>query len=1103
MLQHAGRIMKPTAILILGACLQIHAAAGYGQKITLSEKDVPIEKVFKKIQQQTDYKFLYTSQLLEGAPRVTIAVKNVSVEEVLEVCFKEQPLAYEINENTIVIRPKAKETKSQTTIPGDPIDVSGKVTDGEGRPLPGANVKIKGTSIGTTTNTNGLFSLKGVPENAVLEISFVGHEMKTFIARKTGFFTIALDQKLSMLDETVVIAYGTTSRRFTTGNVATVKAVDIEKQPVQNPLLALQGRVPGVEVTQLTGLPGGGVRIRIQGQNSIRSGLHPLIVIDGVPFPSTLVGNMDQIVQEGSPLNYINPMDIESIDVLKDADATAIYGSRAANGAILITTKKGKIGRATININGQQGWAKVTRSVDMMDTRQYVNMRYDAFRNSGIVWTNPTVIANDLKLWDTTMYTDWQKTLIGGTAKYTNVNIGISGGSSAVQYLLGATYNRQSTVFPGDFDNKAGGLHFSLNGSSVNQKLRLQLSGSYMYNQNHLPGVDLTRQSILMEPNAPDLYNYDGTLNWAPDAAGNSTWSNPLAFTENSEYINTTKNLVANGNISYRLFKGLELRCTGGYTNIISDVYSPTRLEAYAPEIRINSTRASSFGYRNMSSWIVEPQLQYADKFGKGRIEGLIGSTIQKSSFNYLVVTGSGYASDLLMKTLTAASSTTITGSSTGVNRFNALFGRLNYIWDEKYLVNLTARRDGSNKFGDQNKFHNFSSIGLGWIFSQEKWVQRYLSLLSFGKFRASFGTTGNDQIPDFSYLSIYSISNSSVPYQNGIGLNVVNIPNPHLQWEKTEKWQGGLDFGFINNRIILGATYARNRSSNQLIDFVLPSLTGFTSITKNLAAIIQNISWEFTLNTVNIKSRLFNWSSSFNLTIPRNKLVSFPGIELTPYASGNLRTIVGQPLGILKVYQYAGINPANGKYLVVDKNGNPTINVNSASQNVLISPLTQYYGGLINNFRYKGFELDFLIQFVRKMGPRDMFWYNGSNYPGIFNSGSSNQPVTVLNSWQKPGDNSQMPPYFTSTYSSVNAVTSSDAGYNYDASFIRLKNLSLSWQIPDVWLKKAHLQNARLYFQGQNLATISLYSGLDPETMSISTLPPLQLWTMGVTLSF
>jgi hypothetical protein len=418
---------------------------------------------------------------------------------------------------------------------------------------------------------------------------------------------------------------------------------------------------------------------------------------------------------------------------------------------------------------------------------------------------------------------------------------------------------------------------------------------------------------------------------------------------------------------------------------------------------------------------------------------------------------------------------------------------------DNKYLLNLTARRDGSNKFGDKNKFHNFWSVGGGWIFTEERWIQNSLPFLSFGKLRGSYGTTGNDGIAPFSYLSIYTVNNPSIPYQNSIGLNPYNLSNPYLQWEETRKSQSGLDLGFFHNRVSIAVTYIRNRSGNQLVSYSLPTLTGFTDIFKNLPAIIQNAAWEFSLNTLNAKGRVFSWNTSANLTIPRNKLVRFPGIEETAYADGSSGVIVGQPLGVIKVGKYAGMDPINGQHLLIDANGNP--DPNSWKQDVLISTATKFYGGIENTISFKGLELDFLFQFVRKRGYRDMYWWNESNYPGNFSSGSSNQPVTVLNHWQKPGDIAVSAPYSTNYYS-LGAIYS-DVAYNYDASFIRLKNVLLSFQLPAAWLKKAKLQNARIYANAQNLFTITKYTGLDPETMSFSTLPPLRMITMGVQVEF
>jgi TonB-linked SusC/RagA family outer membrane protein len=1109
--------MNFTAILLLAFCLQLSANTN-AQLVTLREKNAPLEKIFSEIRRQTGFEFIAPMQLMKEAPRVTITLQKATIQQALDACLKDLNLTYEIEGNTVIIRKKQK-TVLQVADPlvnnqPPPIDIKGRVTNEQGEPIEGATVAVKGTNFMTVTNSNGEFQLTGISENATLEISFVGYETLTIAANNPRFkpgaaSPIALKLKPETLNEVIIKkGYYDEKQRFTLGNSVHIGKEVFEQSPVQNPMLALQGRVPGMEVTQLTGLNGGGVKVRIQGESSINFdnnfyNHNPLIVIDGVPFPSQNAGydpstGVERIVQGGSPLNFINPNDIESIDILKDADATAIYGSRAANGAILITTKKGQAGKTKLTVNLQQGWGTIGHFVDMLDRRQYLDMRYEAYRNDGIAISTltPTNTNYDLKLWDTTRYTNWQKELIGGTAKYSNFQAGLSGGTANMSYLIGATYNRQTTVFPGDFDDKVGNLHFNINGASANQRLKIQLTGSYTYDQNHLPGIDVTNRAVLMEPVAPPLFKSDGTLNWAPNASGVSTWDNPLAYTQNTDFVNTTKNLICNLNIRYHILSGLNFQTSFGYTNTQSDLYYPLRIEYARPENRVNTQRTATFDDRNMSSWIIEPQVTYAGKIGKGKIDGLLATTIQKSSYNFFSIEGSGFLTDLLMKTLRAATSTNIKSSLSAITRFNALFGRLGYNWDGKYLINLTARRDGSNKFGPKARFHNFYSVAAGWIFSDEKWISKKLSFLSYGKLRISYGTTGSDGIPDFAYLSIYNINSPTILYQNSIGLYATRIPNPYLQWQETEKSQAGLDLGFIKDRVIVGATYTRNQSFNQLTDFFLPSVAGFTSISKNQMFVVQNTSFEFNLNTVNVRHKNFSWKSNFNLTLPRNKLVEVPD-----YSSPYYKASLGQPLGYITVTRSAGVNPANGRYLVRDKNGNPiTSSPLAEDRNVYLSNLSRYYGGLLNSIQFKGLQLEFLFQFVRKRGPRDMF-YSGSQNPGVFNPTTSNQPVSVLDRWQKPGDATEIGRFTTnSLFAKLYNLT--DAWYSYEASFIRLKNVSLSWQLPQSWVRKARLQSASIYAHAQNLLTITKYRGLDPESMGLG-MPPLRMITTGINVEF
>ncbi len=384
---------------------------------------------------------------------------------------------------------------------------------------------------------------------------------------------VELEISTSKLDEVQIIAYGTSSQRFRDRNVASVKAKDIEKSPVNNPLLALQGRVPGLNITQANGFPGSAIKVRIQGQNSVISGNAPLYVVDGVPYPHEIppglgigpVESSESVKNRpsgtGSALSLINLSDIESIDVLKDADATAIYGSRAANGAILITTKKGKAGKMALDVNFQQGWGKATRKLNMLNSQQYLEMRWEAFKNDKIQPDKDN--APDLFVWDTSRYTDGQKYFFGNVSQFTNVNIGLSGGNENFQYLLRGTLQRETTILPGDFNDRKGSFHFNINSISYNRKFIIQFTSSYLADVNYLPNSDISTNVVTMSPISPPFFNEDGSLNWALNPDGASTWNNPYAGLYNTAKFRTN-NLISNLRLSYSIFKRLFFRTSLG-----------------------------------------------------------------------------------------------------------------------------------------------------------------------------------------------------------------------------------------------------------------------------------------------------------------------------------------------------------------------------------------------------------------------------------------------------------------------------------------------------------------------------------------------------------
>lgn len=1104
------RMMKITAFILLVGCL--HASAhGISQTVSISEKNAPMTKIFKLIEKQTAYVFFYDVDWVKNTKSVTVNVKNIALQSLLDLIFKDQPITYKITGNIINITRKkndAKEDEQGMATP--PLNLHGKVIDESGKAVPGVTVTVKGTKKQVVTDENGEFTMSGVESDALLSFSSVN--MESFEIKVAGQSEILakLKTKTSQLDEVQIIAYGQVTKRFQTGNVATVKAKDIEKQPVTNPLLALQGQVPGLVISQSTGMSGTAVKVRVQGQNSITGGNDPLFVIDGVPFLSQLpagvgIGSIlgtgavsNGAASYGNPFSYLNPSDIESVEVLKDADATAIYGSRAANGAILITTKKGKSGKTRVDVNLQSGRGKVTRKMDLLNTDQYFEMRHEALKNDGIA--SPSSTDYDINgLWDANRYTDWQKTLIGGESVYSNANVNVSGGTPAIQYYVAGNYHRETTVFPNSFADSKSSMHFNLSNAVPNEKFHFQISANYLADKNELPNVDLTGAAVTLAPNAPALYNSDGSLNWAPTQDGTSSWSNPLSYLAN-RYKNRAFNLISNALVGYKVLPGLEIKSSFGYTNLQTKELITVPMTSILPEDRPYALRSSVFGNSLVNSWIAEPQLSYKIHFAegifKGHLDALIGTTIQEINSEGAVIYADGFNSDVVLGDLKAAAGVYPGSTLASVYKYNALFGKLNYILGDEFIIDLTVRRDGSSRFGEKNQFHNFGAGAFAWIFTKEKLVKQNLAFISFGKFRASYGTTGNDQIGDYSFLNLYSPVNVEVAYQNQTGLRPNGLSNPYLQWEQTKKLQFGIDLGLFKDRILLYANYYNNRSSNELLPYALPVTTGFSNIIENFPATVRNSGWEFSLNLTNLKKRDFTWNTSFNITIPKNKLLAFPNLDKSQYANS---LVVGEPITLRKVYHLLKVDPSTGTFQFEDAHGASTSSPSYLTdRKVLINTSPTLYGGVGTTLSYKGISLDIFLQFVKQKGPNYFF----GNIPGYR---MTNQPAWVLQRWQKTGDVTNVQRY-NSTYSLggqfSNASNNSDVAWS-DASYTRLKNVSLSWQIPFNWAKKAEMQSLRIYMQGQNLLTFTDYKGLDPETLSSTTLPPLRMFIVGIQASF
>jgi TonB-linked SusC/RagA family outer membrane protein len=964
--------------------------------------------------------------------------------------------------------------------------VTGIVTDGIG-PLAGVSISVKNQKNIVVTDYDGKFTIAASPAD-ILIFTYIGFKTIEIPVARRSVINVQMQEDATMLQEVKINAgYYSVKESQRTGSISKISSKDIEKQPVTNVLATMQGRMAGVSITQNTGVAGGGFDIQIRGQNSLRSdGNRPLYIIDGVPYSSDSVGSdLTGVVLPGptSPLNSINPSDIESIEVLKDADATAIYGSRGANGVVLITTKKGKEGKTRFTANVSEGLGKVTRFMDLMNTPQYLQMRKEAFVNDGIPYGPTDYDVNGI--WDQNRYTNWQKVFIGGTSDISDVQASITGGSSGTQFLISGNFHKETTVFPGDYNYRKGNLLANLNHDSENKKFHINFSMGYTVQENNQPGVDITQQAIILAPNAPALYDAEGNLNWE-----NSTWNNPMSNLE-GKYTSTTNDLFANGLLSYAIMPNLIAKTSFGFTNTQFDDSRTQPSTMFDPAYELGSEFSFiDVNTTSRKSWIIEPQLSWSKKIGKGKTEILAGATFQQQTSNQLVQEAIGFSSNSLIYNLSSAFSVYDLVHSESIYKYQAFFGRVNFSWNERYILNLTGRRDGSSRFGPGKQFATFGAIGSAWLFSNETFVKNNLSFLSFGKLRITYGTSGNDQIGDYQFLDTYGSSGNN--YGGIIGLQPTRLFNSNFGWEINKKLELALETGFFKDRIFITAGWYSNRSSNQLVGIPLPATTGFNSVQANLDAVVQNRGIELTLRTVNFQRQSFNWTSSFNLTIAHNKLLSFPNLEGSTYKN---QFVIGEPLNIKKVYHYTGIDPQTGIYQFEDYNADGAITSVEDKQTIRdLNP--KYFGGFQNTITYKNWQLDFLFQFVNQLN------YNGSYRTGIPGS-MGNQSTAVIDHWQSPGDIALYQKYSTGVNSQ--AV---DAFYKFyqsdamitDASYVRLKNLSLSYTIPEQWLKGV---KCRLLFQGQNLFTITSFQGADPESRFSMSLPPLKVFTTGLQLTF
>lgn len=959
--------------------------------------------------------------------------------------------------------------------------LSGTVLDANTKePLPGALVKIEGVTNQTQTDVEGRFRLvTGQPFPYNIEVSYIGYEKKT--VRATGSpIDVELTPLLNELEGVVVIGYGTQKKSDLTGSVATVP-VELRNQPVASPERLLQGSVPGAVVTQTSGQPGGGVSVQIRGNNSITAGSDPLYVIDGFPLNNDYSVN-DAGVTNGSqinPLSTINTSDIESIDVLKDASATAIYGSRGANGVVIITTKTGARNKSSVNYEGYYGSQKVIRTIPLLNAGEWWQLRKDAAANSGRTVSIPPISGYSL---DTVgIGTDWQDAAFR-SAPIQNHNISILSGSEKTRLAISGNYFNQEGILQNTgFQRISGRINVA---HDYNEKFKV--SANITANQSKADvAPDAIVGNLLLTPPALPIYQDDGSF------VINSPFESGLQNPINSLYnqINETKTNRLLGNVAgeYEIIPGLKAKVLVG-VDVVDN--KQNRYQPQTTAEGLNLGGLATVGSIFTSNWLNENTLSYDKVLNeKNRINAIVGFTVQQSTSEGAVAEAAGFASDAFTYNNLGTGITNRTPSSIANDWSLASFlGRVNYAYDDRYLATLTFRSDGSSKFGAGNKWGYFPSAALGWNISNEEFFKDVKNVSQL-KLRLSAGVTGNQNIPSYQSLSRldyfrYNFSNTTVH-----GYAPVTVPNVDLGWEKTFQFDAGIDVGLFNNRISLTADYYYKKTSDLLLDRTVPGSSGLanfgggqaSSIYQNIGA-VSNKGIELYVNSRNLTGK-FGWNTILVFSRNINEILDLgAGVDqIIPVISQPSIAKVGYPLGSFIVYQTNGIIQEGDVPLTPQQNRNPggqayrDINadglITQAGDRVVISNQEDFTAGLTNTFNYGGFDLS--VFFQTSVGGK---LYNANRANLELGTGYVNASRVLLNRWTPTNTDTDVKAAYQDP-----AITISDR-FIEDASYLRLKNLALGYTLPKRLFGQSGIESLRLYVSAQNLWTWTGYTGYDPE---------------------
>ncbi|WP_170179804.1 SusC/RagA family TonB-linked outer membrane protein [Flavivirga rizhaonensis] len=1050
------------------------------------DKKVTIDEIFDLIRSQTDYTFLYQEDLFKGVPKVLLKKGKIRANRLLKTVISKKDYNVELTDkNTIIIKEvPVIETPQQ-------YNITGTILDANGQPLPGANVLEKGTTNGTQSDFDGRFKITVSGENAVLVISYVGFGSKVISINGQTTISVTLLEDTARLNEVVVVGYGIQNKRAVTSAIATVTAEDLGENSSDSFTRALSGKVAGVQIQQTNGAPGGAIKVRVRGTGSL-SGNDPLYVVDGFPIENSDIGNSDQGFNS---LSTINPDDIESIQILKDAAASAIYGSRGANGVVIITTKRGKSGKPRFNFSSSISTQSVHNKVDLLTGDQFLDFLRESWTNASAT-TQPGVPLLNL-LNNESQYrgvnTDWQD-VIFRNGLVQNYQLSASGGTDKFQYFVSGGYMEEEGIII-----ESGLKRYSLRANldaQVTDKLKMGVSITPSFTQNdevnaegHWAGNGVILSALIAFPFLPADASTEEFVNNQSDLACCGT-PNPALIARERDTESTALRLLANSYLEFEIIDGLKVKTSLGfdYTDFERNDFNPARAIRNG-----NNTNASSrkLGQR---SWLSENTLNYTKSFDKHNLNILGGFTYQEYRDQNNFISASGLQNEAI-RTITAFDKVNRAESFVQEWSLVSLLGRLNYSYDDKYFLTAAIRRDGSSRFGANNKYATFPSISAGWLVSDEDFLQdsEKISLL---KLKASYGKTGNNRIGNYASLGLLG---GGVNYVlgSGNGTNIgglvpASVSNPDLTWETTKQYNIGVELGLFKNRVAFTVDYFNSETEDLLLNVPIPVSSGFGSSLQNIGR-IENKGWEFLVLTKNFTGD-FSWSTDFNITFTKNKILEL-GPEGDPIRSGSGRGAlflneIGGELGAFNVYKQIGIfqtqdevdNSATfprptfpGDIKYQDTNGDGTIS--DADRVVIGSNRPDYIWGLVNNFSYKNWDMSIVIN-----GSQGNLVHNVQGAFVLGLQGYMNQFASTLGRWKsasEPGDGRTPRATFDTTGNNSVAETSR---FVEDASFTRIQNITIGYNFPSTVTDKLKLNSLRCFFSGNNIATFTDYQGYNPE---------------------